>query len=145
MNKKVKLIIEIGVFVIALCALTGFYYFNKSSEEAQEEASNVGIVKVNDINFSEEVLDSEKPVIVDFSSKSCPPCVAMLTTLINIAKNNEDIKIVTMDIDDKESEKIVARYGIQATPTIMVFEDGSIKDTILGAADEDRIMEALKK
>lgn len=143
MDKKVKLIIEIVVFVVALCALTGVYYFSKSSGEEQEEAANVGIVKATDSSFSEEVLNSDKPVIVEFTSKSCPPCVAMLTTLINIAKNNEDIKIVTVDLDDKESEKVISRYGIQATPTIIIFEDGSVKDTIMGAASEDKILKSL--
>lgn len=145
MNKKVKLIVEIVVFVVALCAITGVYYFSKSSGEEEEEAKSVGIIKVNDANFSEEVFNAEKPVILEFTSKSCPPCVAMLTTLINIAKENEDIKIGTVDMDDSESEKIISRYGIQATPTIMIFKDGSVKETILGAASEEKIMDALGK
>lgn len=145
MDKKVKLIIEIVIFIVALCALTGVYYFSKSSSKEQEEAANVGIIKINDSNFSEEVLNSEKPVIVEFTSKSCPPCVAMLTTLINIAKNNGDVVIGTVDMDGKESEEIIKRYGIQATPTIIIFEAGSVKETILGAASEDKIMTALRK
>lgn len=145
MNKKVKLIIEIVIFIIALCAITGFYYFGNNSKKEQEEAINVGIVKVDNDNFLEEVVNSEKPVILEFSSKSCPPCVAMLTTLINIAKNNDDVKIGTVDIDEKDSEKIVTRYGVSATPTIIIFKDGSVKEVILGAASEDKIMEALRK
>lgn len=145
MNKKVKLIIEIVLFVVVLCGLTGVYYFSKSSGEEMEEAADVGIIKVKDANFSSEVLDAEKPVILEFTSKSCPPCVAMLTTLIRIAKNNDDVKIATVDMDAEDSQGLVKKYGIQATPTIMIFEKGSLKETLLGATSEDKIMKVLGK
>lgn len=145
MNKKVKLVIEIVIFIVILCALTGFYYFSQSSSEEQEEAANVGIVKVTDENFSEEVLKADKPVVLEFTSKSCPPCVAMLTTLIDIAKNNEDIKIGTIDMDDSANEEIITEYEISATPTLIIFEDGKVKETLVGAVNEDKIMDALGK
>lgn len=145
MKKKVGLIVEIVIFVVALCALTGFYYFSNSEVDDQEESVNVGIVKITDDNFSEEVLNSDKPVVLEFTSKSCPPCVAMLTTLIDIAKNNGDIKIGTVDMDDDSGSKIVSDYEIAATPTIVVFEQGEVKDTLVGAANEEQIMELLGK
>lgn len=145
MKKKVTLIIEIIVFILALCGLTCAYYFSNNTEEVEEEPASVGITEVNNDNFKEEVLDSKKPVILEFSSKSCPPCVAMLTTLIDIAKNNKDIKVVTVDIDDKNSTKIAEDYEISATPTIMVFDVGEAKGTLVGAVNEDKIMDLLRK
>ena len=145
MKKKVTLIIEIIVFILALCGLTCAYYFSNNTEEVEEEPASVGITEVNNDNFKEEVLDSKKPVILEFSSKSCPPCVAMLTTLIDIAKNNKDIKVVTVDIDDKNSTKIAEDYEISATPTIMAFDGGEAKGTLVGAVNEDKIMDLLRK
>ena len=145
MKKKVTLIIEIIVFILALCGLTCAYYFSNNTEEVEEEPASVGITEVNNDNFKEEVLDSKKPVILEFSSKSCPPCVAMLTTLIDIAKNNKDIKVVTVDIDDKNSTKIAEDYEISATPTIMVFDGGEAKGTLVGAVNEDKIMDLPRK
>lgn len=146
MNKKVKLIIEIVIFIVALCGITGIYYFgNVNKKENEEEAVSVGIIKVNDENFNTEVLESGRPVIVEFTSNSCPPCVSLLPTLINIAKNNKNVKVATMNIDAKESSKTVSKYSIEATPTIKIFKDGQETSTILGATDEGKIMSELNK
>lgn len=144
MNKKVKLIIEIVIFIIALLALTSIYYFGTSNkEEVAEEAANVGVVKITDENFESEIINSEKPVILEFSSNSCPPCVAMLTTLIDIAKNNKEIKVATINVDAEENEKTLSKYTIEGTPTIMIFENGSVKSTLVGAVSEEQIMKEL--
>ena len=146
MNKKVKLIIEIMVFVIVLGGIAGIYYFSTNStnkEEVEEESVSVGVVKVTDDNFDEEVIHAEQPVILEFSSNSCPPCVAMLTTLVDIAKNNKDVKVATLNADSKDTKEILEEYPVDATPTIMIFKDGGVISTLVGAVDEDTIMSEL--
>lgn len=146
MNKKVKLIIEIMVFVIVLGGIAGIYYFSTNStnkEEVEEESVSVGVVKVTDDNFDEEVIHAEQPVILEFSSNSCPPCVAMLTTLVDIAKNNKDVKVATLNTDSKDTKEILEEYPVDATPTIMIFKDGEVISTLVGAVDEDMIMSEL--
>ena len=146
MNKKVKLIIEIMVFVIVLGGIAGIYYFSTNStnkEEVEEESVSVGVVKVTDDNFDEEVIHAEQPVILEFSSNSCPPCVAMLTTLVDIAKNNKDVKVATLNTDSKDTKEILEEYPVDATPTIMIFKDGGVISTLVGAVDEDTIMSEL--
>ena len=69
----------------------------------------------------------------------------MLTTLIDIAKNNENIKIATVDMDDSENDEIIEKYEISATPTLIIFENGKVKETLVGAVNEDKIMDALGK
>ncbi|HAB66177.1 MAG TPA: thiol reductase thioredoxin [Firmicutes bacterium] len=146
MNKKVKLIIEIAIFIVVLCGITSIYYFNnRNKKQLEEEASSVGIVKVTDGNFNSEVLESDKPVIVEFTSNSCPPCISLLPTLINIAKTNSDVKVVTINIDSKENKSVVTKYQVEATPTIIIFKEGKVKDSIIGATDEESIMTALNK
>lgn len=147
MNKKVKLIIEIGIFIIVIGGIASIYYFSTNGtkkEEALEESVSVGVVKVTDDNFKEEVIEADKPVILEFSSNSCPPCVAMLTTLIDIAKNNKDVKVATLNTDSKDCEDILEEYPADATPTIMIFKNGKVISTLVGAVDEDAIMAELE-
>lgn len=146
MNKKIKLIIEISAFVIVFVVIALVYNFNgKNKEEVKEEAVSVGVVKITDENFESEILNSELPVILDFSSNSCPPCVAVLTTLIDIAKNNKDIKVATLNVDSEECEEIIKKYPIEGTPTLMIFESGKVTSTLIGAMDADKILSEIDK
>ena len=144
MNKKIQLVIEIVIFVLVLGIIGAVYYYNVNKKEVIKEAGSVGIVKITDSNFEEEVLNSDKTVILDFSSNSCPPCVAMLTTLIDIAKNNQDVKVATINIDEEGTEDTVSKYEVSATPTIIIFKDGSDIKTLVGAVNEDKIMSEVK-
>ena len=144
MSKKVKLIIEIVIFVCILGVIGSFYYVNMSNEEVLEDAVSVGVVKITDENFEKEVLKSDKPVILDFSSNSCPPCVAMMTTLIDIAKNNKDVKVATLNVDSKECEDIIKEYPADATPTITIFKNGEVTSTLVGAVNGEKIMSEVK-
>ena len=68
----------------------------------------------------------------------------MLTTLIDIAKNNKDLKVATINVDAKECADTMARYQVDGTPTLMIFEDGEVTSTLVGAVDKDTIMAELK-
>ena len=147
MNKKVKLIIEIIMFFMVIGGIAGIYYFstnNTNKEEVEEESVSVGVVKVTDENFEEEILKSEQPVILEFSSNSCPPCVAMLTTLVDIAKNHKELKVATLNVDSKDCEEVLDEYSADATPTIMIFKNGKVISTLVGAVSEDAIMNELE-
>lgn len=143
-KKKITVIVEIIVFIAVLGGITFFYYFGGKDKASEEEASKVGIIKVNDDNFEEEVLKSDKPVVLEFSSNMCPPCLTMVPTLINIAKNNEDIKVVTLNTSDDNAKKTAEKYQVDATPTIMIIKDGEILKTFIGATNEDTIMAEIK-
>ena len=68
----------------------------------------------------------------------------MLTTLIDIAKNNKDVKVATLNTDSKDCEDILEEYPADATPTIMIFKNGKVISTLVGAVDEDAIMAELE-
>lgn len=142
-KKKIGLLIEIGIFIAILGVITFFYYFN-GSKETKDETNEVGIIKITDENFKEEVLDSGVPVVLEFSSNMCPPCLTMVPTLISIAKNNEDIKVATINISDDDTKKTSEEYMVSATPTIMVFKDGEVIESFIGATSEETIMGAIK-
>lgn len=142
-KKKIGLLIEIGIFIAILGVITFFYYFS-GSKETKDETNEVGIIKITDENFKEEVLDSGVPVVLEFSSNMCPPCLTMVPTLISIAKNNEDIKVATINISDDDTKKTSEEYMVSATPTIMIFKDGEVIESFIGATSEETIMGAIK-
>jgi len=143
-SNKIKLIIEIVVFIGALCAITGFYYFGDNNVESEEEYEKVGIIKVTDDNYEEEILKSDKPVILEFSSNSCPPCLTMIPTMINIAKNNKDIKVVNVNTSNENTAKITKEFEVEAYPTIYILKDGKVIDKIIGATSEENLLKGIK-
>ena len=107
-------------------------------------AEDIKIVKVNDSNFENEVLKSKKPVILDITSTSCPPCLIMIPTLIGIAKNYPDIKIATVGIDEPGIDNIKASLPIQAFPTFFLFKDGKVVNQLVGVVKEEELFAALQ-
>ena len=82
---------------------------------------------VTDANFADEVLVSEKPVLVDF----CGPCKMVAPILEEIAANNDGLVIAKMNVDENPSTP--ASYGITSIPTMNVYQGGEIVKTIIGA------------
>lgn len=142
-KEKIKLIVEIILFICILVAITFLYYFGNKTLET-EESSGVNLVKITDENFEEEVLDSEKPVILEFSSNSCPPCVTMVSTMVHIAKNNEDIKVASVNSDDSNTADLLDTYAIEAFPTILIFKDGEVVEEFVGVTSEETLLAAVQ-
>ena len=85
---------------------------------------------VTDSTFETEVLQADKPVLVDFWAEWCGPCHAVEPVLQRIAEEN-DLKLVKVNID--ENQDLAMRYGIQSIPNMMLFEDGTPKASAVGA------------
>ena len=82
-------------------------------------------------NFEEEVLKSDKPVLVDFWATWCGPCRMLAPTIEKIAEEQEGvIKVGKIDVD--EEPELAAKYGIASIPTLMVFENGEVKTSSVG-------------
>jgi thioredoxin 1 len=87
--------------------------------------------KVTDASFADDVLMSDKPVIVDFWAEWCGPCKMIAPILDEIARDNEGVVIAKLNVD--ENPQTAASYGITSIPTMNVYKGGQIVKTIIGA------------
>ncbi len=102
------------------------------------------ILDISDDTFEEEVLKSELPVLVDFWAVWCAPCQMIVPTLEHLAQNyKEKLKVFKLNID--ENMKISAKYGIRSIPTILLFSGGELKETIVGALPQNKIIDVISK
>ena len=95
----------------------------------------------NQHNFQEEVLLSEKPVLVDFWASWCGPCRMVAPIVEEIAEELEHIKVVKVNVD--EEPELAARYQIMSIPTLMVFKNGQLVNQALGALPKHQILSLL--
>jgi thioredoxin 1 len=86
---------------------------------------------VTDASFADDVLMSDKPVIVDFWAEWCGPCKMVAPILTEIAAENDGIVIAKLNVD--ENPQTAASYGITSIPTMNVFKGGQVVKTIIGA------------
>ena len=92
-------------------------------------------------NFEREVLNSEKPVLVDFNATWCPPCQALHPVLEELAGENQDIKIVTVDIDDQDI--LAEQYEISSIPCLVAFKNGEEIARSVGMKNKKQILKML--
>jgi thioredoxin 1 len=101
------------------------------------------ITDVTDNNFQAEVLESDKPVLVDFWAPWCGPCRVIAPSLEEIADEQSDsLRIVKLNVD--ENQQTAARYGVMSIPTLIVFKGGEPAHTIIGALPKKRLVQELE-
>ena len=102
----------------------------------------MAIVNITNANFKEEVLDSDKKVLVDFWAPWCGPCRMVSPIVDEIAGENAAVKVAKINID--EQPQLAAQYGVMSIPTLMVFENGDVVDKAVGARNKSFILQMLE-
>ena len=93
---------------------------------------------VTDDTFEAEVLQSQGPVLVDYWAEWCGPCKAIAPTLEEVAKEyTGKLKVAKVNVD--ENQAIPRKYGIRGIPTLMLFKNGTIEDTKVGALSKAQL------
>jgi len=102
------------------------------------------LIEMDDSSFESQVLQADKPVLVDFWAPWCGPCKAIGPMIEKLAASYGD-RILFVKCNADDSQQTAARYGIKSIPTLMFFKDGSVFDKISGPTTPAKIEEVLKK
>lgn len=100
-------------------------------------------VTITDDNFSTEVLNSDKPVIIDFWAVWCGPCKMIAPIVEELASEYEGkLKVGKLDVDNNQQSAI--KYGVRSIPTLLIFKSGQVVDTIIGAVPKVHIKQKVE-
>lgn len=99
----------------------------------------MSVIKVNLENFSQEVLNSDKPVLLDFYADWCGPCNMMAPEMEAFAEETETVKVCKLDVD--EATDLAMTFGVMSIPTVILFKNGEEVDRFVGAREKDGIAE----
>lgn len=98
-------------------------------------------VIINNTNFENEVMNSEKPVLLDFWAAWCGPCRMVAPLVDEIAQERSDVKVGKINVD--EEPELAARFGVMSIPTLVVMKDGKIVRQTVGARPKSEILAML--
>ena len=98
-------------------------------------------LNINKANFHSEVIESERPVLLDFWAPWCGPCRAVVPLIDEIASERDDIKVVKVNID--EEPELAREYRVMSIPTLMVMREGKVVKKASGARPKAQILEMI--
>ena len=101
-------------------------------------------IAVTDADFEQAVLNSDKPVLVDFWAEWCAPCRALGPVLESLTEDFDGrVTVAKLDID--ANQQVAMKYGIRSIPTVMLFNNGEIIDTLIGVRPKPDYERSLEK
>lgn len=100
------------------------------------------INEVSDHSFQAEVIESDRPVVVDFWAPWCAPCRAVSPILQELAGARDDVKVVKLNIDD--NQQVAAQFGILSLPTMIVFKNGGEAHRVVGAYPKLKLLSEIE-
>ena len=99
-------------------------------------------IDINKENFHEEVMKSDKPVLLDFWAPWCGPCRMVVPIVEEIAKEHPEYKVVKINVD--EQQELAARFDVMSIPALFVMKDGQIVNEAKGARPKKQILKLLQ-
>ena len=101
----------------------------------------MSVIKINKENFTNEVINSKKPVILDFYADWCGPCRMVGPIISEIANERNDIKVGKVNVDEQSA--LAAQFGVMSIPMLVVIKDGKVVNSSVGAKPKDEILAML--
>lgn len=101
----------------------------------------MSVINITKNNFFEEVLNSDKPVLLDFWASWCGPCRMVSPIIDEIANERADIKVGKINVD--EQPELAAKFSVMSIPTLVVIKDGKIVNQAMGARPKAQILDMI--
>ena len=102
----------------------------------------MSVVTITESNFEKEVLQSDKPVLLDFWATWCGPCRMLSPVVDQIAEENSAIKVGKVNVDDEQ--ELAGRFNIMSIPTLLVFKNGQMVNRSVGVIPKERILQLVE-
>ena len=118
------------------------YNESQAGSEEQNNNSEEVVIQVTEANFEEEVLKSDKKVLIDFYADWCGPCKTLSPIVEEVAKENPELKVVKIDVDSNEN--LAYKYKTYSIPTLVVIENGEEVNRAVGAIPKNDVLELIK-
>lgn len=100
-------------------------------------------ININKSNFQNEVMNSDKPVLLDFWAPWCGPCRMVVPIVEEIAEERSDIRVGKVNVD--EQPELASQFGVMSIPTLVVMKNGRIVNQVMGARPKQAILGMLQK
>jgi thioredoxin 1 len=101
----------------------------------------MAVVTITSDNFQKEVIESDKPVLLDFWASWCGPCRMVSPMVDQIAEERSDVKVGKVNVD--EEQDLAMRFGVQSIPMLVVMKNGEVTNATVGAQPKAQIMALL--
>lgn len=101
----------------------------------------MSVITITKENFDQQVLQSTKPVLLDFWASWCGPCRRLSPVVDEIAQENDTIAVGKVNVD--EQPELASQFGVMSIPTLMVFKDGKAVNTSVGVVPKAKILSML--
>ena len=101
----------------------------------------MSVIKINKKNFNNEVLNSDKPVLLDFYADWCGPCRMVGPIVSEIADERDDVKVGKINVD--EQPELAAQFGVMSIPMLAVIKDGKLINQVVGYRPKEQILAML--
>ena len=142
MKNKIFILIITIFFIISMIILSRVLNNRNKVEIRNEEENRMEILSVTSANFEKEVINSDKTVLIDFYADWCGPCKAYSPIVESVASENEDIKVVKINVDN--AQDIAIKYQVMSIPTTVVIKNGQEINRAVGMMSKSDLLEMVK-